>query len=116
MTKLIISTFKETPKTKIGWSAFILSLVAIFSGPILGISAALIVPSLDNAMGERIGQIFGFSLMIVMFGVLVAMLVCSIKAFRAGERSWAVMLSLVFSVLSVLFWLFMLVGELLFPH
>src|SRR5665647_780806 len=112
MDKMIISTFKETPKTKTGWSALILGVVAIFSGPILGISATLIVPSLDSAAGEHIGQIFGFSLMIVMLGVLVAMLVCSIKAFRAGERSWAVMLALVFSVLSVLFWLFMLVGEL----
>lgn len=116
MPKEIISTFRESPKTKYGKVAFVLSVISICSGPILGISAALIVPSIAKVVSERVGQVFGFMLMIVMVCVLVTLVFCSLKAYRAGERSWQVMVAVALSALTVLFWVFMLVGELLFPH
>lgn len=116
MNKQIISTFKQTPKTKVGWAAFFLSVISILSGPILGISAAFIVPSVSEASSEVIGQLFGSSMIIILFGIIIAMTIFSIKAYRTGERSWAVILALVLSALSCLFWVFMLVGEIVFPH
>lgn len=117
MSKAIISTFKEAPKTKTGKWAIGLSIFCIFSGPFMGIMAALVIPFIDDqSWGESAGQIVGFSAMIVVAVALLATLVLSIKAYLSGERSWAVLLALAFSGLSVCFWLFMLIGELLLPH
>lgn len=117
MSKAIISTFKESPKTKTGKWATGLSFIAILSGPILGVSAALIVPFVSKtSWGDKAGQIVGFSVMIAMFVTIIATLILSIKAFASGERSWGVWLALAFSGLSVLFWTMFIVGELLFPH
>ncbi len=116
MSKRIVSTFKQSPATKTGKAAFILSIISICTGPILGISAAVILPLLSDNISEMVGQIAGFSLMILLAFALIAMLVCSVKAFAIGERSWAVMIALALSILSVLFWAFMIVCELLMPH
>lgn len=117
MSNAIISTFKEAPKTKTGKWALGLSLFSILSGPFLGIMAAVVVPFVeDQSWGESAGQVVGFSGMIVVAVALVATLVLSIKAFMSGERSWAVWLALIFSGLSVSFWIFMLIGELVMPH
>lgn len=86
MKKEIISTIKEKPKTKTGWWAFGLSMGAIASGPILGAMAAFVVPFLGNNLSESVGQIAGFSAMILMVSVLIATLVLSIKAYLSGEQ------------------------------
>ena len=111
-----ISTFRQTPKTKVGWAAFILACVALCSGPIMGVVAAVVVPFFSLQTNDKVGQIVGFMAMGILAAVLIAMIVCSIKAFAVGERSWAVLLSLAFACLSVLFWTFMIVGEFVFPH
>lgn len=117
MSKAIISTFKEAPKTKIGKWALGLSLFSIFSGPFLGIMAAVAVPFVENqSWGENASRVVGFSGIIVAAVALIATLDLSIKAFLSGERSWAVWLALIFSGLSVSFWIFMLIGELVMPH
>lgn len=117
MNYQIISKFRETSKTKAGKWAFGLSIVAILSGPILGVSAAVIVPLInDLANSELIGQIVGFTVMAMTVTILVSTFALSIRAFTRGERSWQVWLALGFSIASVCFLIFLIVGELLFPH
>lgn len=112
----IISRFKEKPKLKITWWAFALGLTMIFSGPILGASAALLVPFLSKAISEKAASTVGFSLMILILGVLIAALITSVKSYRKGERSWAMWLGLIPAILASCFWVFMIIGELLFEH
>ena len=113
MDKPVLSSFKEAPATKCGWTAFILSIISLLSGPILGISAAVFVPFIADNFSDKVGQIFGFSLMIIMFVVLITTFVCSIRAFVKKDRSWAVIVALTFSSLSVAFWILMILGEFL---
>lgn len=116
MEKEVLSTFKEMPKTRLGRWAFGLSLVTIFSGPFLGIFAAILSPFLTKTLNETTAIIVGFCVMAAIIALFFATLICSIKAFRHGERSWAVWLALVLSIIQSCFWAFMLIGELIFPH
>lgn len=116
MSKEIISTFREKPKNKMGWWAFGLAMIIVFSGPILGMSAALLVPLVSNNVSERVGSIVGGSVGFLAVAAYITALVLSIKSYRHGERSWAVMTALAISILVSCFWVFLLVGELAFPH
>lgn len=116
MNKVIISQFRDKPKLKITWWAMWLGLVTLFGGQILGISAALLVPLITKNTSEKVGSSIGFSVMILTFAVLIITLILSIKAYRHGERSWAMWLGLIPAILGCAFWIFMLAGELLFPH
>ncbi len=116
MGKTIISHFKDKPKTSTGWWAFGLSLATIMSGPILGISAAVVIPFLGRVAGEQLSAMVGFTVVVIVFLVYFLALGLSIKAFRQGERSWAVWTALVLSLLETCFWILMIVGEFLFPH
>jgi len=111
-----ISRFRDKPKLKITWWAMGLGLVMIFSGPTLGISAALIVPFLSKNISEKTGSTIGFGLMILMLGVLVAAMATSITAYRRGERSWVMWVGFIPAILGCAFWVFMIVGEFIFPH
>lgn len=68
MIKSTISKFNQRPKTKIGWWAFWLSVISVLSGPILGISAAVIVPFISENASDSVGAVAGFGLMIAMGG------------------------------------------------
>ena len=116
MAKEVLSTFKEKPKLKITWWAMGLGLVMIFSGPILGISAALLVPWLSKTISEKAASTIGFSMIIVMLGIMIAALITGIGAYLKGERSWAMWIGLIPAIIACLFWIFMLVGEFIFPH
>ncbi|MFA6027788.1 MAG: hypothetical protein WC752_02580 [Patescibacteria group bacterium] len=115
MSKKIISHFNEKPKTKICWISMILGLISISSGPILGISAAVLMPFLSS-MNENIAGTIGIVSVIMVFVMTIVALVVAILAYRKGERSWAMWVGLVPAVLGAAFWVFMLVGEFLFPH
>jgi hypothetical protein len=116
MANKIISEVKDNPKTRIGWWAFYLSIFTIAGGPILGVFAAVISPLLQRTLSEKTGSIIGFSLGIVVILIFIITLILSIVAFKKGERSWAVWTALILSILEACFWVFMIVGELVFPH
>ena len=92
-----------------------LGLASVLVFPALGFFGTVIGPLLGP-----LGRMFGFSLglVVAMSGVVlsVAALVTSVRAYRAGERSPALWIGLVLAVLVALFWGFMVVGELVFPH
>jgi hypothetical protein len=116
MKKEIISTFKEKPKTKTAWRAMYLGLSVFLAPFFLGIFAAVIRPMIDKISSENIGAAIGFSFgaIVLIFSILA--LVTSIRAYRKGERSWVLWVGFIPAILIGIFWIFMIVGEFLFPH
>jgi hypothetical protein len=95
-----ISKFSQKPKTRLGWWVFGLGLPLLFVGPILGFFASVI----------RI------ALIILIAADVITATVLGLIAIKKGERSWAVWLGLIPAILALLFFAFMLLGELIFPH
>ena len=116
MKEKIISKFKEKPKTKTAWWAMGLGLATILGGPLLGIFTTVVRPMIDKASSENVGAAIGFSLMIVSLILSVSALVAGILAFKKGERSWVLWVGFVPAILTGAFWVFMIIGEFIFPH
>ena len=116
MNPKVISQFKERPKLRITWWAMGLGLATLFLGPLLGISAAVIVPAIARAFGESTSSAFGFNFGLIAFFLTIAALVVGSIALRKGERSWVLWLGFIPALLAGAFWLFMIIGEFAFPH
>ncbi len=116
MKEEVISKFKEKPRTKTAWWAMGLGLGTILTGPLLSIFVAVIRPIIDKASGENVGAAIGFNLGIVSLILSVFALVTCIRAFKKGERSWVLWVGFVPAILSGAFWIFMIIGEFIFPH
>ncbi len=116
MEKEIISKFKEKPKTKTAWWAMGLGLGTLLMPPFLGIFAAVIRPMIDKASGENTGAATGFNLGIASFILSVFAIVTGVRAFKKGERSWILWIGFVPAILTGAFWIFMIIGEFVFPH
>lgn len=116
MKKEIISKFKERPKTKTVWWAMGLGLSTIFIFPVLGIFATVIRPLIAKATSGNVGVPTGFLSGVLGLVLSISAIVVGIKAYRKGERSWVLWVGFVPALLIGTFWVFMFVGELLFPH
>ena len=111
-----ISKFKEKPKTKIAWWVMGLGLSSILIFPFFGIFTAFIRPIIDKASSEIFGAAVGFGSMIVALILLVSALAIGVRAFKKGERSWVLWVGFVPAILVGAFWVFMIIGEFIFPH
>ena len=117
MKNEMISKFKDKPKTKTAWWAMGLGLAAIFGSQILlGVFTAVIRPMIDKASNENVGATIGFGVMIFALALSVSALVAGVRAFKKGERSWVLWVGFVPAILSGAFWIFMIIGEFIFPH
>ena len=116
MKKEVISKFKEKPRTKTAWWAMGLGLGTILGGPMLGIFAAVVRPMIDKASSENVGATIGFGVMIFALALSVSALVAGVRAFKKGERSWVLWVGFVPAILVGAFWVFMIIGEFIFPH
>ena len=116
MKKEVISKFKEKPRTKTAWWAMGLGLATILVYPLLGIFAAVVRPMIDKASNENVGAVAGFGSMIVALILSVSALVTGVCAFKKGERSWVLWVGFVPAILVGAFWVFMIIGEFIFPH
>lgn len=114
--QIIRSKFKDIPKTKIGWWALGLGLVSVLSGPLTGLYSSVIRPLLSSLWGESRSGAFGINLGLFSLVVSVAAVTLGGIALRKGERSWVVWLGFIPALLSLVFWLTMIVGELIFPQ
>jgi uncharacterized membrane protein YhaH (DUF805 family) len=114
--KEAISKFKEKPKTKMAWWAMGLGLSSILIFPFLGIFAAVIRPIIDKASSENVGAVVGFNFMFVVLILLVSALVTGVRSLQDGERSWVLWVGFVPAILVGVFWVFMIIGEFIFPH
>lgn len=120
MEQEIISRFKEKPKTKTAWKAMYLGLGSLFIPPALGIFSILIRYITDPVSMEGrtdyLGMSMGFGGVILALILSISAMVTSIRAYKMGERSWVMWLGLIPAILIALFWIMMIVGELVFPH
>lgn len=116
MEKEVISKFKEKPKTKTAWRAMYLGLATLLIPPFLGIFAAVIRPIIDKASGENTGAAMGFGSGVLALALSVSALVAGIRAFKKGERSWVLWVGFIPAILVGAFWVFMIIGEFIFPH
>lgn len=114
--KEIISRFDEKPKTKTAWRAMWLGLCTILVGPILGIFAAVLRPIIDKASSESVGATVGFGVGVFLLVFSIAALVAGMRAFKKGERSWVLWAGFIPAILVGAFWIFMVIGEFVFPH
>lgn len=116
MSQEIISHFKEKPKTKTAWQAMYLGLATFLAVPFIGIFAAVIRPIIDKVSNENIGAVIGFLIGPLVLILPVFALIYSIRAFKQGERSWVMWVGFIPAILVAVFWVFMIVGEFVFPH
>ena len=112
----IVSRFKDKPHYKSTWKALYFGLSTIFVFPFLGIFASIINPIISRVIGQTFGIGVGFSVAILSLTLSILALVFGIKALKKGERSWVLWIGFVPAVLVACFWIFMIVGEFLFPH
>ena len=104
------------PKTKLGKRAMCLGLAAFLTPPFLGIFGAVIRPIIDKASSEKTGAAIGFGVGIAVLALAVVAFVISIRAYKQGERALGFWLGFVPAILIGVFWIFMILGEFLFPH
>ena len=116
MKNEVISKFKEEPKTKTAWWAMGLGLGTLLMFPILGIFTATIRPMIDRASSENVGATVGFGVMIVALAISVSALIVGVRAFKKGERSRILWIGFVPAILTGVLWIFMIIGEFIFPH
>ncbi len=94
-----------------------LGLSTLFVSQILlGLFASVIRPMINRAGSENLGASIGFGLMIFSFILSCSALITCILAYKKGERSWVLWTGFVPAILSGAFWIFMIIGEFIFPH
>ena len=108
----IISTFKEKPKTKIGWWAMGLGLGTLAGVPLVSLLTAVIFPAFAIEFTDATGRALGVSLGVFSLLVGAAAIVVGIIAHRRGERSWAVWLGLILAILTIVVWGLMILSDL----
>lgn len=91
-------------------------LASLLVPPFLGIFAAFIRPVIDKASSENTGVAMGFGGAMLALFLSVYALITGIQAYRQGEHSWIVHVGLISAILIAAFWIFMIIGEFLFPH
>lgn len=112
MGKERVSRFRETPKTPMGRWAMWLGLSPLIVVPFLGIFVSVIRPFIDRVINEAVGAAIGFSIVISFIALPISACILAIIAYRKGEHSWCIWVGLI----PVIFLLFMLIGEFVFPH
>lgn len=95
---------------------FLIISVALVILPLLGLFGAVIAPFINKTVGQRISLPAGFILVALILLFMAFAIIFCIKALKRGERSWLVWLGSIPAFLVGLFWIFMVIGEFVFPH
>lgn len=107
-------------KSKASWRTLWLGVSSVIVPVILGLLNGIARPLLDpESMVGRKGFQFdmgGFAGMLVSFILIFFTYRGYRRSRKEGERSWAIWIGLAFATAIALFWIFMIAGELLFPH
>ena len=110
MTKMIISKFKELPKTKSPWWALILVACAVSVNILHGFMVSVIRPLFDGVNLMVNGIFFVVAAMILS----VVSLIIDSLALKKGERSWVLWVGFVPAILLCLLWVCFLGAEIFF--
>ena len=117
MKEKILSSFKEKPKTKNAWKVMWIGLSSLLVGPFFGYFMAFLRKTLDPiSYNPSLGLPTGFLGVILGLGLAITSIVLFVKNYKLGERSYVLWIGLIPAILISSFWIFMIVGELLFPH
>lgn len=109
MEHIISSGLKSKTSDNKSWSSMWLGLASLLTFPILGASAAVLRPYLDETFGSTIGTVATVIVALLCIAFIIYALVVNIRTFRRGERSWVMWLGLIpVSIIGLL--LFYLVG------
>jgi hypothetical protein len=95
-----------------------LGLGSLLVMPILGIFDSVIRPMIDpiSVNSENTGLRIGFGVGVVALIFSISNIVAGVSAFKKGERSWVLWVGFVPAILVGAFWIFMIIGEFIFPH
>ncbi len=118
MKEEIISKFREKPKTKTAWWAMWLGLSSLLVMPLLGLFDSVIRPIIDpiSVNSENTGVRIGLGVGVLALIFSISAIVAGVSAFKKGERSWVLWVGFIPAILVGAFWVFMIIGEFLFPH
>ena len=112
----IISRFGDKPKLKITRWAMGLGIAAFLFVPFLNFFAMVLRPLIDKSAGEEVGRAIGFNIGLFPIPLALTALVLGMISHHRGERSWAMWVGYLPGVVLTAFWVFMIVGEFVFPH
>lgn len=108
---------KEKPITdktrRVLWMGLISPVVGPFVGYINSIIRRILDPISFNPSG---GLPMGFAGVFLSLGLAVTTIVLFTKSYKTGERSLFSWIGFIPAVLTAVFWIYMIAGELLFPH
>lgn len=114
-----LRAFPEKAKMKLASWALGLTVTAIVIIPVLGLLASgmhrLFDPASVNPTRSILSQA-GFSGMLLSALLSLAGAAAGVKAFQKGERSWMMWVGWFLALFILGFWIFMIVGEIAYPH
>jgi hypothetical protein len=111
-----MSKFKSRAATKAAQWTMGLGLGTILIFPILVIFTSVLRPILDKVSGENTGISIGFGILAFSLILSVSALSTGFYAYRKGDRSSTLWAGLIPALVVAAFWVFMIIGEFLFPH
>lgn len=119
MNKTVDGKANGQPVTRAARWALWLGLGSLLALPLLGGLNAFLRPLLDPTSvnpNAQAGFGGGFFAAIVSLALAAATLVCGVRAFRLGERSWMMWVGLLIGALVALLWLALIAANILYPH
>lgn len=113
-----ISKFNQKPKTALAWRTMYFGLSALFIPLFFGFFASILRRIFDpvslNSGNSVISMGFGSVMLALLLSILT--ITTGISALKKGERSWVVWIGFTPAILICIFWILMIIGELMFQH
>jgi hypothetical protein len=112
-----MNSFLAKPKTKGAWQVMWIGLLSLLVGPFFGFFMSVIRNVFDPvSYNPTTGLPVGLVGVFLGLGLSITTIVSFIKLYKSGERSLVLWAGFIPAVLVGVFWIFMIIGELLFPH
>lgn len=111
------NTFKAKPNSGAVWWIMGLSLASLFA-PLLGVLNRLFHQTLDRISlnNSAIRLPMGFVGVALSLVLSVLAVIVGVRFYRQGVRTWLLWVGFFPALLITLFWTFMIIGEVVFPH
>ena len=112
----ILKKVQDKPQIQTTWWILRLGLASLFA-PLLGVVNGFFHRVFDlGTGGGSMGLPTGFFMVVIALVFSISAIMIGTLMYKRGERSWVLWIGLVPALLVALFWTFMVVGEILFPH
>ncbi len=112
----MIKGILRKPQIQTAWWVLRLGLASLFA-PLLGVVNGFLRRVFDpGTVNGNVGIPTGFLIVMIAMALSLSAIVIGVRVYKRGERSWILWTGFVPALLVALFWTFMIIGELLFPH